>query len=452
MPGRILIADDVTTNRIVLKVKLSQAFYDVSQAASGAETIAIARETSPDLILVDLNMSDMSGIEICASLKSHPETSGIPIIVVTSVNDHDAKIGALEAGADDFMVKPLDEATLLARARSLLRARATDLELMRRDSTCREYGFAESRTEFDTPANIAMISAAPETARRWKNALASHSASTVQIMTKESALQPPSIQTVPDLYVIEGDLDRPNEGLRLLSEIRSRAETRHAAVIMVLNPPLHEQAVTALDLGANDLMQSGFQACELILRAKTQVCRKRQADRLRTSVEDGLRMALIDPLTGLYNRRYAEPQLAQIARRADVTGRRFAVMMVDLDRFKTVNDTYGHAAGDEVLIETARRIRSALRGADLVARMGGEEFMIAMPDTDQADAQAAAERIRVAINEMPFHTKRGGPIHITTSIGLTMNSHRDVQALLEVADNALYHAKARGRNQVTIAA
>lgn len=163
-------------------------------------------------------------------------------------------------------------------------------------------------------------------------------------------------------------------------------------------------------------------------------------------------MALIDPLTGLYNRRYAEPQLAQIARRADVTGRRFAVMMVDLDRFKSVNDTYGHAAGDEVLIETARRIRGALRGADLVARLGGEEFMIAMPDTDQAEAQAAAERVRTVIDEMPFHTKRGGPIHITTSIGLTMNTHRDVQTLLEMADAALYHAKARGRNQVTIAA
>jgi len=259
---------------------------------------------------------------------------------------------------------------------------------------------------------------------------------------------------VPDIYVIAGDLADPGGGLRLLSELRSRPVTRHAAVLMVLSEGARGQAAMALDLGANDLLVAGFDPDELALRLTRQIRRKREADRLRETVRDGLRAAVIDPLTGLYNRRYAQPHLARIATRAVETGRHFALMVLDLDRFKDVNDTHGHATGDAVLREVARRVKRNLRSVDLVARIGGEEFLVAMPDTTLPEARRAAERLCRVICETPVQMpEAAGGLTVSVSIGVAMGggaATTDVDLLLSQADKALYGAKSDGRNQVTI--
>ena len=453
MAGRILIADDVATNRIVLKVKLMAACYEILQASGGAETIECARTDAPDLILLDLMMPDMDGVAVCKRLKDDPLTAHIPIIMVTAHNDNTLKINALRAGADEFMTKPLDELTLLARVRSLLRARDTDEELRLRDSTCRELGFAESAASFTPPSTIAMIAAKPETAVSWKTALGKTLNDKVIVTPKEQALSQTGAKYAPDVYVIACDLAKPDEGLRLMSELRSRPETRHCAIIMVIPKGAHSKSATALDLGANDLMFEGFDPEEMVLRLKTQINRKRQADRLRETVRDGLRMAVIDPLTGLYNRRYAMPHLTRIAERAKSTGRPYAVMVLDLDRFKSINDTYGHAAGDVVLQVVASRIKDNLRGVDMVARIGGEEFLVVMPDTQLDDARQTAERLCHVIDSSPIAFANGkGSAHISLSIGVSMGglhgAVRSVDQLIESADHALYLAKSDGRNQV----
>ena len=455
MAGRILIADDVATNRIVMKVNLMEACYEVLQASGGQETIARARSETPDLILLDMMMPDMSGAEVCKALKSDPVTCRIPIIIVTSKNDSGSRIEALRAGADDFMTKPLDELTFLARVRSLLRARDTEEELRLRDSTCRELGFAEKTADFAGPALIAMIARHKEDAIGWKTALSDRVGDRIIIMSKETALSVPhsGAGQIPDVFVISSDLAKPDEGLRLLSELRSRSETRHSAILMVIPKEADHKAATALDLGANDLMYEGFDPEELALRLKTQIRRKLQADRLRETVRDGLRMAVIDPLTGLYNRRYAVPHLVGIAERAEETARPFAVMLLDLDRFKRINDTYGHAAGDAVLQEVAQRIKDNLRAVDMVARIGGEEFLVVMPDTRLAEARRAAERIRRIVHDTPVNVS-GVPegVPASLSIGVAMGGPGgdapEVDQLLDIADRALYLAKSDGRNQV----
>ena len=455
MAGRILIADDVATNRIVMKVNLMEACYEVSQASGGAETIARARKESPDLILLDLLMPDMDGIEVCKTLKSDPLTAGIPIIVVTAKHDSPSRLEALRAGADDFMTKPLDEQILLARVRSLLRARDTAEELRLRDNTSRALGFAEDAEAFDQPATVALIAGQYDKALKWKNALSGKLADNFVVFTKETALLSSHGTRAPDVYIIACDLTKPDEGLRLMSELRSRPNTRHSAILMVIPQEAPEKASTALDLGANDLMPDGFDPEEMALRLKTQIRRKRQADRLRETVHDGLRMAVIDPLTGLYNRRYAEPHLLRIAQRAKETGRPFAVMVLDLDRFKNINDTYGHSAGDVVLKEIANRIKDNLRGVDMVARIGGEEFLVAMPDTQLDQARHAAERLCRIVDETPVQTDSGNTvIPVSMSIGVAMgglhDDARSIEHLVELADRALYAAKSDGRNQVTI--
>lgn len=453
MAGRILIADDVAINRIVLKVKLMAACYEVLQASNGAEAIECARTDAPDLILLDLLMPDMDGVAVCKQLKDDPLTAHIPIIMVTAHNDNTLKINALRAGADEFMTKPLDELTLLARVRSLLRARDTDEELRLRDSTCRELGFAEKAAGFTPPSTIAMIAAKPETAISWKAALGKTLNDKVIVTPKEQVLSQTKAKDAPDVYVIACDLAKPDEGLRLMSELRSRPETRHSAIIMVIPKGEHSKSATALDLGANDLMFEGFDPEEMVLRLKTQIKRKGQADQLRETVRDGLRMAVIDPLTGLYNRRYAMPHLARIAERAKSTGRPYAVMVLDIDRFKSVNDTYGHAAGDVVLQVVASRIKDNLRGVDMVARIGGEEFLVVMPDTQLDDARQTAERLCRVIDSSPIALANGkGSADISLSIGVSMGgvhgAVRTIDQLIESADRALYLAKSDGRNQV----
>jgi two-component system cell cycle response regulator len=457
MTGRILIADEVATNRIVMKVKLSSACYQVLQAAGEAELMLLARSELPDLIILDAVMADANGAALCIKLKADPVTSDIPVIMVTALNDPKTKLAALEAGADDFLTKPLDELTLLARVRSLLRMRATSDELRRRQKTARELGFAEPTTYFNSAGHVAIVAAEGSEAMRWRDRISPFLNAKIEALPEQRALEAlQSQRNIPDAFVIASDLGEPNSGLRLLAELRSREATRHAAIIIMHAPKDRNAAVMALDLGANDLITDGFDPEELALRLRGQIRRKLEADRLRVTVEDGFKLAAIDPLTGLYNRRYALPHLTEIAKRAREKQRPFAIMLLDLDRFKDVNDTYGHAAGDAVLVEVARRVRDNLRGVDMVARIGGDEFLVAMPETALSQARFAAERLRQVVEETPISIGEGQQeITVTLSIGLSMGGRDEamslpIEKLIEDADQALFGSKAEGRNQVTM--
>jgi two-component system cell cycle response regulator len=215
-------------------------------------------------------------------------------------------------------------------------------------------------------------------------------------------------------------------------------------------------AAMALDLGASDLIEAGADASEVALRLRIQCSRKYQADRLRDSLESRLRLAMVDPLTGLHNRRYAMAHLGRIAERATLSGQSFAVMILDLDRFKSINDTHGHAAGDAVLIEVAARLGEVLRPSDLLARIGGEEFLVVLPEADLARASTVAERLRRIIGETPVPLPHDGKaIPVTSSIGLAIGNAPTtaglgVDALMHSADMALLYAKQDGRNQVIV--
>lgn len=454
MTGRILVVDDVATNRIVMKVKLAAAFYAVLQADCGTAALAAARTEGPDLILLDVVMPDMSGLEVCRQLKADPATADIPVILITALADRASKMAGLEAGADDFLTKPVDEVTLLARVRSLLRAQETARELKQRSETAP--GFAEAAAGFaarEKPGRIALVASGPKGAILWKTALDDRLAGNVSILPRDAALGSfgEDDADVPDVFVIAADLTHRNEGLRLLSDLRSRPATRHAASVMILPEGDSERAAIALDLGAHDILYDPLDAQELAIRIRAQLGRKRQADRLRASLRVELEMAVTDGLTGLHNRRYGLFELDRMLARSD---RKVAVMMLDIDHFKRVNDTHGHSAGDRVLTLVARRLRSQLRVGDLLARLGGEEFLVALPDCDRLTALDCAERLRAAISAQDFTV--GGlssPLAITISVGIALSapgSAETGQSLIDRADAALYGAKTLGRDQVTL--
>ncbi len=452
MTGRILVVDDVATNRIVMKVKLSAACYSVLQADCGAAALRLAKQEQPDLILLDVMMPDMSGVTVCERLKADPETADIPVILITALADQGSKMEGLERGADDYLSKPVDEITLLARVRSLLRAHETQRELRLRERGYAGFGMAEAATTFDTAGHVALVAPDKASGLTWKRALEALGNDWLNVLSPEAALQDSGDQPMPDVYVIPADLVRPNGGLRLLSDLRSRPSTRHAAALMLLPKGDSERGAVALDLGAGDILYDPFDPAELAVRIKTQLRRKRQSDRLRASVQEGLELAVTDSLTGLHNRRYAMAQLKNFLAQS---GRDVAVMMLDLDHFKSVNDRFGHATGDAVLAAVADRLRKHTRPHDLVARLGGEEFLVALPDADCETALQCAERLRRAIGGAPIHVPRlDTTVRVTMSVGLAIGlGHKDTaESLLEQADRALYGSKSDGRNLVTISA
>ncbi|MEM8850296.1 MAG: diguanylate cyclase [Pseudomonadota bacterium] len=465
MPGRILIVDDVATNRIVMKVKLAAARYDVVPAISGEEALHIAREGGIDLIIMDMRMPGLSGAQTTERLRADPATADIPVILVTASDEIDARMAGLSAGADDFLTKPVDEIALLARVRSLLRAREEEREYESRaegligfsESAEQVAGFAEAgQASFAVGAEgkIALV-AGSEAAwlLRQRESLRPLFREEVAIMTRDAALAI-AHQDAPDLFVIDADCAGRNEGLRLMSELRSRPATRHAAFVVVLPAGETERAANALDLGAADVVYRPFPCDEIAMRLRTQLARKRRADRMRDTLETGLRLAVIDPLTGLHNRRYGLHHLDRVAARCRAQGIRAGVILMDVDHFKQVNDTHGHPAGDRVLSKVAQVLKDSLRGEDLVARIGGEEFLAILPDAGLDQVRAVAERLRTAIAALRIPLDGGGELGVTMSLGVTMLEDRPDAAphALASVDRALYAAKDGGRNRLNLAA
>jgi two-component system cell cycle response regulator len=455
MTARVLVVDAVPTNRIVLRVKLSAAFYDVVQAASGQAALTMMRKTNPDLVITAHDLPDMSGRSLCAAIRHRAPRNApaTPVVIMHGEDDPGERLASLAAGADDVLTRPIDDLVMLARLRSLLRARDAEAELQLRDDTRRALGLGEASIEFAMPGRVRVISiGAQPDVRAMVNALQKNTTDHIQLVDADDAHK--QSRPDPDVIVIAESPNGTGEGLGLLPQLRASRFTRHCSLIYIAHPGQRREAASALDMGANDLMAAGPNPSELAIRLKKQIARKRMNDRLRAQINDGLRAAVVDPLTGLYNRRYTLPHLTRMADRATEHRRAYALLVADLDHFKQVNDVYGHASGDAVLMALADRFRDNLRAADMVARWGGEEFLVAMPDTDRRSAQATAERLCRVMADRPVSLPDGRRITVTLSVGVaTWSPGQNEQPLqlVERADEALYAAKNKGRNTVVMA-
>ncbi len=456
MAGRILIADNVATNRIILKVKLAGARYEIAQAATVAELLAQAERELPDLILADTDLPAGGMTAICAGLHADPRLAGIPVIGISAQAARRARLAALHAGADEVLVKPLNEITLLALIRSLSRSSAAHLELRRKQTIAREFGLAENAPGFARRARIAIVPKTPEHGIAQRASLTGKCRAEVSIMNRAQALDGNLEGGVPDAFVISVDPDAGCGGIQLVAELRAQAQTRQAVIIAHDTGPDGAMAAMALDMGANSVLCGRFDADELALRLTRLIRRKLEADSLRAGLDQQLSFAMTDPLTGLFNRRYAQSYLKRIRKHARLKRQPFTLMMLDLDRFKRINDRHGHAVGDEVLIEVARRLRDNLREMDLVARHGGEEFLVVLPDTGHDEAARTAERLRRTLGDRPvICAGQGGlQVPVTASIGVVVADantpvHDSIDRLISRADQALFASKADGRNQVT---
>lgn len=465
MPGKVLIVDTIATNRIVMKVKLAEACYQVVQATTGAAGLRAARQLRPDLVICAAHLPDMSAADFASNLRAHPQTRAISLLVETLERDSAFRFDILSAGADDILLKPYSDHLLLARMRSLLRLRETAEDMTLREGANRALGLSEDPEEFAHPGRITVIGPTAQDAVAWRHRLGRDLPGAIIALPLKDALRRLGDMPPPEAVALVLRPDMAEQGLQLLADLLAKPDTRHAGVLVLIEggeapaQQVERLASDALDRGASGVMTEGFNPREIALRLNRQVTRKRTLERLRADMRDGLRAALTDPLTGLYNRRHAMPRMAAIADRAQQTGRDFAAMVIDVDHFKAINDRFGHAAGDTVLIRLAELLDSLVTPDDLLARIGGEEFLVVLPDTTRMAAHMAAKRICQAVRETGFHVgTHARPLQVTVSIGVTLAS--DVaagaptpalhQRVLDQADKALYGAKAHGRNQVTL--
>lgn len=451
MTARVLIVDDIEANVKLLEARLTVEYFETITASSGVDALQICAEEGPDVVLLDVMMPGMDGFETCRRLKADPKTQHIPVIMVTALDQPADKVRGLDAGADDFLTKPVDDIALITRVKNLTRLKTLTDEMLMRASTGEQMGMGQDLPDGDSRAGqggrIMLVE--------------DHERSSGRIVETLSAEQ--SVELVADpqqalMALPDGDYDllmvslslSGTDGLRLCSQVRSLDRIRHLPILIITEPGENARLLRGLEMGVNDYLVRPIDKNEMLARVRTQIKRKRFSDKLRSRLEESVEMALTDSLTGLYNRRYMEGHLNTLVEEAVQRGKPLSMLVTDIDYFKAVNDTHGHDAGDLVLQEFSRRLRQNIRGIDLACRFGGEEFIVIMPDTDLAKAYLVAERLRQCIAGASFRVSEETQLDITASIGVACLEGIDdtPDALLKRADQALYCAKRDGRNRV----
>jgi len=453
MTARVLVVDDILANVRLLEAKLAAEYFDVVTAMNGADALEAAQRTRPDIVLLDVMMPGIDGIEVCRRLKSNPATQHIPVVMVTALDQPEDRVRGLEAGADDFLTKPVNDVALFCRVKGLVRLKMLTDELRARTGAD-PLGLANAEPAADLGGGRILVldnRAAP--AERIRSLLSDRHEVTLLSEPQQAIDAFGVAQGGFDLIIVNLDLEGA-DGLRVCSQLKSVETTRQTPILILVDADDHQRLLRALDMGVNDYLIRPIDRQELLARVATQIRRHRYTEQLRLTVRASMEMAVTDALTGLYNRRYLESQLNQLIEQSVDRGKLLSLLTLDIDFFKSVNDTYGHDAGDRVLQEVAGRIRSSIRSADLACRTGGEEFVVVLPGADLATAERVGERIRKAIAAKPFLLGPGTHLTVTASLGVSsLGSARDaVEDLLKRADRALYRAKREGRNRVVPAA
>ncbi|ACB94855.1 PleD family two-component system response regulator [Beijerinckia indica] len=453
MSARILVVDDNPLNLKLLEARLTAEYFTVTTATNGFDALAICEAGGCDIVLLDVMMPGLDGFNVCRHIKQSPNTMHISVVIVTSLDQTADRLAGLEAGADDFLNKPIDEIALIARVRSLARLHLVLDELRRRTQNLAAIGLADldglSRM---SKGHVLLVEDRVSTIERVQAAL--EDLYPLEIVSDPGLVLSRGENNPPDLCIISLGL-ADYDGLRLCSQLRTGERTRNSMLLALVEREDRQRLLTALDLGVNDYLIRPFDNHELIARTRTQMLRKRYVDRLRNTVQVSMDMALIDPLTGLHNRRFLEAQLHRLQQEHGTASTVFSLMVLDIDHFKAINDRHGHDAGDQILKYFAARVKQVVRAGDWPCRIGGEEFVVLMPGAGLDFAKQIAERVRYAIEKDGFvlsGTRERIPV--TVSIGLAEavqqgSGAEPFEALFRRADRALYRAKKNGRNRVS---
>lgn len=448
MSAKILIVDDLESNIKLLEAKLTNNYYEVFTASNGFDALKILDYETIDIILLDVMMPEIDGFQICRRIKANPKTSNIPVIMVTALSGLEDRIKGLNAGADDFITKPIVDVSLFARIRSYTRLKSLIDEIYKKGEDGIQ--FIESHNEYDClkDANVLLIDDDLIQCNSIKSILKSSNITEVDLDQEIDSY----LNMDLDIVIISSQLEDIDE-LRIAARILNNEITQNTPIIIIIEEDDNELLVKALDLGISDYVISPPNKEELQLRVKTQIRRKKFQDAIKSNVLNNVTLANIDSLTGLYNRRFFDNQALKYLNESKHSKYPLSLIIIDLDDFKKINDNYGHLFGDEVLKETAQRLKKSIRSDDILARFGGEEFILLLPKTGIDTACIIAERIRLNIENTPYND----PFDLdkrmveTASFGVSSYiSEERIKDFISRADKALYRAKQQGKNKVVI--
>jgi two-component system cell cycle response regulator len=453
MTGRILVIDDVDRNVKFLEAKLESEYYNVFTANSARKGIEIAKTVNPDVILLDVMMPEMDGIEACTILKKDLETMHIPVVMVTALNEQEDRVKGLKAGANDFITKPIDEVHLLARVKSLVRLKLMFDELMIRDKTFSTLGIETSNKSFEvqeSDCRVLVIDDDLIEKNRIKKILESlyYKVTFYNLNADESQLKDKEF----DIILISSVLDQV-DSIRLILKIRNIVTFRKTPVIHLIPSGNSYLIAKSLELGMDDYLLTPIEQSELLARVKNNIRYKVYHDLLKQNYQKSLSESIIDSLTKLYNRRFFDEHIDKMIEDSKAKQSPLCLLALDIDHFKQINDKpgWGHPIGDEVLRAVSLEIKNSLRSIDLLARYGGEEFIVVMPSTSIEDAKIVAERIRKNVEKKVIEISASpGFAKCTISIGLAImnKDYFSAEELKKRADFSLYKAKELGRNMV----
>jgi len=464
MPGKILIAEPLATNRILLKVKLAAGHFEVIQASDAAETLRAIRLEAPDLVLLNSGLAGDNLATLIDAIRALPGQADLPIAALITEHLPEAARRDLAGRVDALLVRPTTDTLLLARLRGLLVQRNT-LRDLRLQSGGGAPGFAEPAVpRLQPPGHIAILAPQGAPGQMLLRGLSRHLRHSLRLVDAARPFPDLTSGPRPDVVLLYLPDMSDRAARELVAELRAARSTRHAAALALLDSGAEETALHLLEARVEDVMMGRTDARELAARCDRLLTQAQELDHLRRQTRDGVRASVTDPLTGLYNRRFALPFLERVCSGQEGAGTDtletgFAVMLADLDFFKNINDKYGHSGGDQVLRQVADHFRAILRDCDMVARIGGEEFLLVCPGVTPDEARQTADRIcrEIADTAIPL-TGYSQPVHITVSIGLVMGragrgelspTGGESERLLARADAALYASKAHGRNTVT---
>lgn len=451
MTGRVLVVDDIPINQRLLAAKLTAEYYEVRCVGSGAEALEMMARSRPDVVLLDVMMPGMTGFEVCEKIKESPDYGHVPVVMVTALDSIEDRVRGLEAGADEFLSKPLNDVALLTRVRALTRLKRILDELKLREATDDQYGVREtiSNTSGDGGLWVGVDLPGGDVATVEEAASICGSDLTL-VHTAEDAMSLIA-DNAADLAIF--DVMGSFDGLRLCSQLRARPETRSIPIVLVGDARDADALYKGLELGASDYATRPMDHAELVARIRLQVKRFRYHEQLRDQHLANRTMATRDALTGAFNRRYFNDHFARLLKHSRETGQDLSLILADIDLFKSINDRHGHQAGDVVLKEFMERFGQVTRPIDMVARLGGEEFAIVAPDADLRVATRIAERMRQTVAGEGFVLPGGEPILVTCSFGVaSAASEEGIDDVFARADAALYQAKNNGRDRVLAAA
>jgi len=452
---KILIVDDNLLNTKLLSIMLGAGEYETITAMEGKTAVEKARSENPDLILMDIMMPVMGGYEATEILKQDPDTKDIPIIMITALDGAEDKLRGLEAGADEFLNKPVNAAELMARAKSLLRLKLYQEQLKSRTDSkesmvSENKGEVSGQKELNLPT-ILVVEDEDKDVRLIQNYLQGEACQIVVAKTGEETLSRVLKEKI-DLVLLDILLPGIN-GFQVVERLREMECGKNLQIVALTNLRDMESKIKGIELGVDDYLVKPINKHELRIRIRSLVKKKGYLDSLKSEHASANHTAITDKLTGLYNRAYFEHYINLEIKRAERQSAFLSLIMMDIDDFKKYNDTYGHPTGDAFLKWIGKVVRESIREVDVPARYGGEEFAVVLPYADREGAPVVAERVRTAISAESFVTpdmKNTGKTTVSMGIAYYPEDAASAKELIKLADKALSRAKREGKDRVCI--